>query len=240
MKTILFKYSSLIFFSILLLFFLGACSKSGSAKRKKQQNQSNIIKEEKPVMVENAESETLNLEELYKKYAPSVFLIYTKEESELVRQGTGFFVTSDGLAISNFHVFEGSLIGEEVITTADGSSYKVAEVLTANDELDYIIFRVNLKQSVKNPLPIAKEEPTIGSDVFAIGNPKGLEGTLSKGIISQFRENRRIIQTTAEITNGSSGGPLLNMKGEVVGITTGGFGEANLNLAINIQYVNLN
>lgn len=231
------------FFMLSVLFsllFINACSKSGSAKRKilnDQSEQKNVIETATSIVAEN---NTLTLEELYKKYAPSVFLIYTKEQSEMVKQGTGFFISEDGLAISNYHVFEGSVSGEEQLTTSDGRSYKVAEVLKTSEDLDYIIFRVNVIQNIQNPFTIAKDEPSIGSDVFAIGNPKGLEGTLSKGIISQYRENKRVIQTTTEITNGSSGGPLLNMKGEVVGITTAGYGEANLNLAINIQYVKLN
>lgn len=79
----------------------------------------------------------------------------------------------------------------------------------------------------------------VGEDVFAIGNPKGLEHTLSKGIVSSYRENNTMIQTTTEITHGSSGGPLFNMQGEVIGITTSGVGEANLNFAMNIQILDL-
>lgn len=83
------------------------------------------------------------------------------------------------------------------------------------------------------------ETPNIGEESFTVGNPQGLTQTLSKGIISGFRENRKYIQTTTEITYGSSGAPLFNRNGEVIGITTGGFGEANLNYAINIKEVPL-
>lgn len=75
--------------------------------------------------------------------------------------------------------------------------------------------------------------------MFAIGNPKGLESTLSTGIVSSIRSSDHLIQTTAEITHGSSGGPLFNMKGEVIGITSAGLGEANLNFAVDIRSLNL-
>ena len=128
----------------------------------------------------------------------------------------------------------------EVIGTIDGKKFKIKEVLEKSKENDYIIFRVNIgSYNITSPIAVASQSPKIGEDVFAIGNPRGLESTLSNGIISAFRENNNIIQTSTEITHGSSGGPLLNMKGEVIGITTAGLGEANLNFAVNIKSLNL-
>ena len=92
---------------------------------------------------------------------------------------------------------------------------------------------------IEHPFKISKVVPEIGEDVFSIGNPRGLESTLSKGIVSAIRANNSLIQMTTEITHGSSGGPLLNMKGEVVGITSAGLGEANLNFAVNINALQL-
>ncbi|MGM0409085.1 MAG: S1C family serine protease, partial [Bacteroidota bacterium] len=113
-------------------------------------------------------------------------------------------------------------------------------VLAQNSEEDYIIFKVETSNNINfTPIPISRSNPEIGEDVFAIGNPRGLEHTLSRGIISGYRDNKNLIQTTTEITHGSSGGPLLNMRGEVVGITTAGVGEANLNFAINIKVLKL-
>ncbi|MEG1675677.1 MAG: serine protease [Bacteroidales bacterium] len=178
-----------------------------------------------------------NLSTLYKNTCPGVLLIYTSTE-EATLQGTGFFIASNGIAVSNYHVFKSTLVGKETVRTIDGTSYKIERVLESNQNLDYIIFQ--LKDCHNNSfLRIASNEPIIGEDLFAVGNPKGLELTLSKGIASSFREGKNLIQTTTEITHGSSGGPLLNMKGEVVGITTSGYGEANLNFAINIQKLNL-
>ncbi|MBK8111356.1 MAG: serine protease [Saprospiraceae bacterium] len=85
---------------------------------------------------------------------------------------------------------------------------------------------------------LQKKSP-IGQSCFAIGNPKGLVNTLSTGIISSLRKNGDVIQTTAEITQGSSGGPLFNADGEVIGITTAGLEEANLNFAVSILSLDL-
>lgn len=187
----------------------------------------------------NTTTSTIPLSKLYNKLKPSVFLVYTSDGKNGF-QGSGFFVSKDGLAVSNYHVFEGTSQGLETIETIDGKQFKINEVLEKSKEKDYIIFRVNIgNYNVANPIPLVSQIPQIGEDVFAIGNPRGLASTLSKGIISAFRENNALIQTTAEITHGSSGGPLLNMKGEVIGITTAGLGEANLNFAVNIKSLKL-
>lgn len=182
----------------------------------------------------------LPLNKLFRKYQSAVFMVYTSD-GEKGYQGSGFFVSSNGIAVSNYHVFEGTTKGLEVIKTYDGNELRVGEILAKSAEDDYIIFKVRITSTLRyNPIPVAKKNPDIGEDVFAIGNPHGLEHTLSKGIISGFRENDKLIQTTTEITHGSSGGPLLNMKGEVVGITTSGLGEANINFAVNINHLPLN
>lgn len=187
----------------------------------------------------STDRKVLPLNELYNKYKKSVFLVYTSDGSNGF-QGSGFFISKGGLAVSNYHVFEGTSQGLEVIETLDGKQFKVKEVLEKSKENDYIIFRVNIRiYNILNPIPVVSQSPEIGEDVFAIGNPRGLESTLSKGIVSAFRENNTLIQTTTEITHGSSGGPLLNMKGEVIGITTAGLGEANLNFAVNIKSLKL-
>lgn len=187
----------------------------------------------------NSDNKILPLNELYNKYKKSVFLVYTSDGSNGF-QGSGFFISKGGLAVSNYHVFEGTSQGLEIIETLDGKQFKIKEVLEKSKENDYIIFRVKIgNYNITSPIPVVSQSPEIGEDVFAIGNPRGLESTLSKGIVSGFRENNNLIQTTTEITHGSSGGPLLNMKGEVIGITSAGLGEANLNFAVNIKTLKL-
>ena len=175
------------------------------------------------------------LQNLYQKNKESVFLIFTSD-GESYHQGSGFFISGEGIGVSNYHVFESTLKGKEVIKTLNGNEYKIARIIKSSKELDYIIFELDNPTNNSFPhLNISSIIPKFGESVFTIGNPKGLESTLSTGIVSSLRDNNNIIQTTTEITHGSSGGPLFNMSGEVIGITSSGLGEANLNFAVNIQ-----
>ncbi|MFT7158310.1 MAG: serine protease Do [Parvicella sp.] len=177
-----------------------------------------------------------SLSNLFKENKPSVFLVYTTD-GEKQFQGSGFFVTTNGVAVSNYHVFENTKIGYATVQLYSGERLRVAQVLKKSKEYDYIIFKVEGYRNRKF-LSVANVRSEIGEKVFAIGNPKGLEHTLSEGIVSGYREGG-LIQITAEITNGSSGGPLFNSKGEVMGITTSGFDEANLNFAIDVRLLEL-
>ena len=223
------------------------CSKSG----RKNQMQSSRVSERKaspinkqkmnierspvssnPTQLNTQES---SLSAMYNKLKPAVFLIAVSYSEGGGAQGSGFFISSRGIGVSNYHVFKGGTRGKAYIKTADENIYQVGDVLDYNEDMDYIVFQV-ISNNLNFPaIQIAYSQPSIGEDVFAIGNPKGLEHTLSKGIVSSYRENDLYIQTTAEITHGSSGGALFNMRGEVVGITTAGYAEANLNFAINLQ-----
>jgi serine protease Do len=175
------------------------------------------------------------LAEMYEKNKYAVFLVAVPQTETTYAQGTGFFVASKGIGVSNNHVFEAGNQNEAIIKTIDNHQYRVKRIIKADKELDYIVFEVENDHYDFPFLNLAVNQPIVGEDVFAIGNPQGLEHTLSKGIVSSYRNNDYMIQTTTEITHGSSGGPLFNMKGEVVGITTSGVGEANLNFAMNIQ-----
>ena len=227
----------LVLSSILLL--LISCSHSGKRKRKNSPKSeiNTSAKIVDPPVFEKTEASTLN--NLYQDNKEAVFLIYTSDGQEY-HQGSGFFISADGIGISNYHVFEGTFKGKELIKLLNGQEYKIAKVLASNKELDYIVFQVEAGGDEKFPfLAISNSYPVIGDNVFAIGNPKGLESTLSTGIISSLRTDVHLIQTTAEITNGSSGGPLFNMNGAVIGITSSGMGEANLNFAVDIRVLNI-
>ncbi|NVJ48365.1 MAG: DNA/RNA non-specific endonuclease [Cytophagia bacterium] len=232
---------------LLLIILLGlescsGCSRSGLREiaDSRRRTTSNLREPQKPQntpanqapRLQN-ESSAKTLSDLFQQNKDAVFLIYTSTGNNEF-QGTGFFISEEGIGISNYHVFEGTSKGLETIELSNGRTLKISRVLHFDKENDYIIFKVNNTQRVQS-LRISDSTPTVGEEVFAIGNPKGLEHTLSTGIISAVRANGEILQTTTEITHGSSGGPLMNMNGEVVGITTAGFGEANLNFAINIQ-----
>lgn len=242
LQNILIQLAGLIV--VLVLDGCSGCSQSGIRKRaERNAGQGTVAESPQPAQetFSNNESPSVKvpLNQLFRMYQPAVFMIFASD-GEKEYQGTGFFISQDGIAVSSYHVFDGTVKGAGVIRTAGGNILHVEQILHENSEGDYIIFRVALTEDVYfTPIPIGKSIPEIGEDVFAIGNPYGLEHTLSTGIISGYRDGNRLIQTTAEITHGSSGGPLLNMQGEVIGITTSGMGEANLNFAVNITELNL-
>ncbi|MBK7212090.1 MAG: trypsin-like peptidase domain-containing protein [Bacteroidales bacterium] len=194
-----------------------------------QKHQIDILKEQQ----NNNTNNIMDLPNLYKKVKPSVYLIYTLRSQE-VSQGSAFVISSDGIAISNYHVFESA--SDAIAINENGDKFQISEILDYDREIDYIIFRLNTMRPLF-AVEISDLNPQVGEDCFAVGNPEGLTQTLSKGIVSSFRENERYIQTTTEITHGSSGGPLFNQFGKVIGITSSGKSEANLNFAVNIHNV---
>ena len=183
--------------------------------------------------IENIEKEAnqkRSLADLYDENKKSVFLIRADGDYS-ISFGSGFFIREDGLAVSNYHVFKNA--DRAVLITDDEERFMINEIVDYNIAEDYIIFKISNTSATKfKPVTIASNRPRIGEECFAIGNPRGLIQTLSKGIISNFVENH--LQTTAQITFGSSGGALFNEYGEAIGITSSGTGEADLNFAIDI------
>ena len=174
---------------------------------------------------------------IFEKLSSAVFKIHTSTGYQGF-QGSGFFISSNGVAVSNYHVFQGTAVGYENIILSDGSTYKVTEVYHKSQDNDFIIFKVGVSRKV-NYIKIANNTPKVGEKIYTIGSPRGLDNTFSSGEISQIRENGKILQISAPIDHGSSGGVLLNSKGEAVGITSGGIDDsgANLNYAWNIQLI---
>lgn len=176
-----------------------------------------------------------SLSSIYDKVKKGVYLIYTKNNVG-ISQGSAFIIDKSGIAVSNYHVFKDA--SSAIAINDEGDEFMITEIIDYDKDKDYIIFRIGNSDNIKY-LKLATNTPKIGDEVFTIGNPKGLTQTLSTGIVSSYRDGNNFIQTTAEITHGSSGAPLFNEYGEVIGITTSGIGEANLNFAININSIGL-
>lgn len=187
--------------------------------------------------VSNAPSTVMSPSEIFERLSSAVFKIHTSTGYQGF-QGSGFFISSSGVAVSNYHVFQGTTIGYEDIILSDGSMYKVTEVYHKSQDNDFIIFKVGVNRKV-NYIKISNTTPKVGEKIYTIGSPRGLDNTFSSGEISQIRENSKILQISAPIDHGSSGGVLLNSRGEAVGITSGGIDDsgANLNYAWNIQLI---
>ncbi len=173
---------------------------------------------------------------VYKKALPSVVNITSTEVTfnffygpvPQTGQGSGFILNKQGLILTNNHVIEGSQRGGSVeVTLYNKHKYK-AQVVTVDRGHDLALLKIDAPDLVPATLAETSTGLTVGQRVYAIGNPFGLSGTMTRGIISAIRsvrgpENNPIedaIQTDASVNPGNSGGPLLNSRGEVIGITT--------------------
>lgn len=181
----------------------------------------------------------LSPKEIFNACSPSVFYIETWDESlgtyNLV--GSGFFITSDGVAVTNYHVLENT--DSANIWLPNGTGYAVLGVLYFDKELDFAVIKTIATNvpflNIGNSLDVYS-----GDEIYTIGNPQGLTNTISNGIVSNpCREDfNGMIQITAPISPGSSGGALLNSRGEVIGITTATLTSGqNLNFAVPINEV---
>ena len=175
------------------------------------------------------ESKTLSLIEIFEKAEPGVVRVNIQKnqtESE-GGVGSGFVFDKKGHIITNAHVINDAT--KTVVTFLDGRSYN-AEIIGIDEYTDIGVIKVNADLKLLNPLSLGDSSNLqVGEPITAIGNPFGLSGSMTSGIISQMGrllpsdsgfQIPDVIQTDAAINPGNSGGPLLNMRGEIVGINT--------------------
>ena len=161
--------------------------------------------------------------------------------------GSGFFVDEAGHVVTNFHVIFGE---QEVAVTIfrkrkgilDRQKIEKARIVAINPYLDLALLKIDMPDKEKSPALYLGDSEAIrnGQPAFAIGNPLGLERTVSEGIISTRRRSfggQIYLQTTAPINPGNSGGPLFNLNGEVIGVTNmkAGFMSEGLSFAIPVD-----
>ena len=180
----------------------------------------------------------LTVAEIYSRYSPSVVSIKTKnKENDELGSGSGFVISQDGFIVTNAHVIKGA---HQLELKINGKTFNDSTLVKNIQDLDIVILKVDA-HGLK-PLYIGNSEGLFGGQfIVALGNPMGFEQSVSSGIVSAVRTNRqmKVIQITAPLSPGSSGGPLLNEYGEVVGITTlaSFFMAQNLNFAVPINYL---
>ncbi len=181
-------------------------------------------------------------EEIYQSCKDAVFYVQMYDENgEAYGLGSGFFIDSDGTAVTNYHVIEKA--SEAYIWLSDEETvYEISGVLQYSKENDWAVIKVN--GSGFSYLPVNTEDALVtGSSVYALGSPLGLQNTFSEGIISNPKRvigETPYIQITAPISQGSSGGALLNKYGEAIGITSALFENGqNLNLAVPLSIVDM-
>jgi S1-C subfamily serine protease/tetratricopeptide (TPR) repeat protein len=217
---------------------------------------------------ESATTIELSPEALYSRVAPSVVTLIAKDENhELASAGSGFFVDESlfiercdrpendpryadhlrdnkslrsAFVLTNYHVIRPAVSAEIELST--GEKGTVWHVVAEDERLDLAVLSVTVPaNSLLNDIALATNDPPVMSSVYAIGSPAGMRGSASEGKVSSYREifgDDRWLQTTAPISPGSSGGPLLSVDGMLVGITTLSYTEGqNLNFAIPVSVV---
>jgi tetratricopeptide (TPR) repeat protein len=161
------------------------------------------------------------LPELVRRIKPSAVAIETFDaRGEKLSRGSGFFIDTDRV-VTNRHVIDGAFRAE--VHSFSGSSHQVKSVLAVDAEADIALLKVEAPPNAVRPLSLDRTSPQEGESIVVIGNPFGLEGSVTNGIVSAVRDIPgfgRIIQITAPISPGSSGSPVVNMNGQVIGVAT--------------------
>jgi len=215
-------------------------------------------------LLNDKRDDDLNAEQIIEKYKPALISIWFNDKNfysyltysyidTTVLNGSGFIISEDGLIGTNYHVVE--QIDSLLVKTSDGTFYN-AELILSDEINDFAIIKLLETDGRKFPTVIFgnSDEARAGQEVFAIGSPLGFEYTISSGIVAAVRNNEKVsftdpltylskektfekvLQITAAISPGNSGGALFNTKGEVIGITTYTYiGYGNLNFAVAIN-----
>ena len=180
-----------------------------------------------------------NLKEIVNDTEKATFIIYAYDEYGSPKgTGSGFFIDSKGIGITNYHVLDGAV--KAILKTSDEKEYEIYQVLASDRKWDIIKFSVKNTDNIKfEYLDFANKEVEKGDKVYNISSPMGLEASVSEGIVSSIRSDKRYgqtIQTTASISSGSSGSALLNENGEVFAVATFKYDKGeNLNFGVSIN-----
>ena len=172
-----------------------------------------------------------------KALASTVLLVMEDANGQPLSLGSGFFVRS-GQVATNLHVVKGASRGYAKLV-GQKTKYDIEGITAVDAERDLVILKISVPRAQVISLGDS-DTVQIGAPIYAVGNPRGLEGTFSQGIISSIRKvgTDKILQLTAPISPGSSGGPVLNDKGQVIGVSVATFrGGQNLNFAIPSNYL---
>ncbi|MDR0904807.1 MAG: trypsin-like peptidase domain-containing protein [Oscillospiraceae bacterium] len=194
---------------------------------------SRIVRPEQRALIQKVSE--LSAEEIYAKCEPAVFYIEVLNAAgQTAKLGSGFFITPDGLAVTNCHVIADAVSAKATLST--GEKLDITGMYAYDMATDVALIQID--GTGFPTLTTADYEPATGASVFTIGNPIGLVNSFSQGIVSTAKreiDGMRYIQIDAAISHGSSGGALLDAAGRVIGITSAGMnGGQNLNLAVPI------
>lgn len=167
----------------------------------------------------------------------TVLLVMEDASGQPLSLGSGFFV-GEGLIASNLHVIEGAASGYAKLV-GQRARYDIEGTVAVDPEMDLAILKISGASAA--PFTLGSSGTVqVGDLIYAVGNPLGLEGTFSQGIVSSIRKisGDKLLQITAPISPGSSGGPVMNSKGDVIGVSVATYRAGqNLNFAIPSVYL---
>ena len=172
-----------------------------------------------------------DIPEIVRKAKPAVVEIVTADARGNILTGTGFFITSKGLLLTNYHVIKNArTLGAR---TPSGAYYPFTGDWIRLPNVDIAMLKFNANDVPYLPLD-SNAQVEEGQRVLVIGSPEGLQRTVSDGLVAAIRENGQYIQITAPISHGSSGSPVLNEQGQVIGVATSMLVDGqNVNFAIS-------
>ena len=181
-----------------------------------------------------------NIPEIVLNQKRAVVTVYVNDkDGKHISTGSGFIIGSNGIIVTNYHVISKCMEANNtlIVKMENGAFFPLTKIVNYDEENDVAVFKVDGKE-----LPtvnLAKNyKPKQGESIVVIGSPLGLETTVSDGIISSIRGKDGIIQITAPVSPGSSGSPIFNLKGEVVGVATFLIeGGQNLNFSIPVKHI---
>jgi len=182
-------------------------------------------------------SQTLDAEQIYKKVNAAVVTVYAYDsEQKILSQGSGVVLNDKGWVVTNYHVYNGA---DKLIVKQKEKVIEYSQIIGVDADKDILILKI-----ADNTFPYItvgnSDLLNVGQKIYAIGSPEGFENTITEGIISGLRSyenySKNYIQISAPLSHGSSGGAVVNSKGELIGISTFSVvAGQNLNFAIPIN-----
>ncbi len=180
------------------------------------------------------------LTKLVNEIRPAVVTVVVYDINQKVANiGSGFFIDKYGHLITNYHVLDGQYTAE--VRTADGNTYPIKLIVADNKAIDLVKVLVDIPPKKFKWIKTTHRLPSIAEQILVVGSPMGLEQTVSEGIVSSIRKIPSVgefFQMSAPISPGSSGSPVINLKGQVVGVATFQMVRGqNLNFAVSAKLV---
>jgi tetratricopeptide (TPR) repeat protein len=164
----------------------------------------------------------VNLTKLVNKIRPAVVTIVVYDANHQVASiGSGFFIDKIGHLITNYHVLDGSYTAD--VRTLDGKTFPIKLMVAENKSVDLVKVLVDIPRNEFKWIKVSGNLPSIAEQILVVGSPMGLEQTVSEGIVSSIREipaMGEFFQMSAPISPGSSGSPVINLNGQVIGVAT--------------------